>query len=60
MNRAKELTIGILCCSGWLTITSIIIGMGQQLMDWSAAHRIFREVRMSVVKLFEVNFKVCL
>jgi len=60
MNRAKELAIGILCCSGRLTITSIIIAMGQQMLDWSAAYRIFREARMNVVKLFEVNLKVCL
>lgn len=60
MNRAKDLAIGLLCCSGRLTITSMIIALGQQLLDWSAAYRIFRNSRMNVIKLFEVNLKICL
>jgi hypothetical protein len=38
----------------------MIIALGQQLLDWSAAYRIFRNSRMNVVKLFEVNLKICL
>lgn len=56
----KELAHGLLSCTGRATITGMLIAVGRQFMDWSAAYQVFRGSRMNTDKLFEVSMKVCL
>ena len=60
MQRAKEMGYGILSCTGRVTITGMIIAIGKQFLDWTAAYRLFMGDRMNVTKLFEISSQVCL
>jgi hypothetical protein len=60
MQRAKEMAYGVLSCTGRVTITGMIISIGKQFLDWSAAYRLFTGNRMDVSSMFEVSTKVCL
>jgi hypothetical protein len=60
MQRAKEMGYGILSCTGRVTITGMIIAIGKQFLDWSAAYRLFMGDRMNVTKLFEVSSQLCI
>lgn len=60
MARAKELAHGLLSCTGRATITGMLIAVGRQFVDWTAAYQIFWGSRMNTDKLFEVATKVCL
>jgi hypothetical protein len=53
MNRARELAYGFLTCAGRVTITGMLISIGKQFRDWTAAYRLFWGVRMDVDKIFE-------
>ena len=59
-GRVKELAHGLLSCTGRATITGMLIAVGRQFMDWSAAYQVFWGSRMNTDKLFEVSMKVCL
>jgi len=59
-SRAKELAHGLLSCTGRATITGMLIAVGRQFVDWTAAYRLFWGSRMNTDKLFEVATKVCL
>ena len=50
----------MLSCTGRATITGMLIAVGRQFMDWTAAYQIFWGSRMNTEKLFEVATKVCL
>lgn len=58
--RVKELAHGLLSCTGRATITGMLIAVGRQFVDWTAAYQIFRGSRMNTDHLFEVATKVCL
>lgn len=60
MERAKQLAYGFLTCTGRATITSMLIAVGQQFKDWTAAYRLFWGERMSTNTLFEEVTKVSL
>jgi hypothetical protein len=60
MLRTKELAHGLLSCTGRATITGILIAIGRQFVDWTAAYQIFWGSRMNTDKLFGVATKVCL
>ena len=51
---------GLLTCTGRATITGMLIAIGRQFMDWTAAYQMFWGSRMNTEKLFEVAIKVCL
>lgn len=51
---------GLLSCTGRATITGMLIAVGRQFMDWTAAYQIFWGSRMNTDKFFEVATKVCL
>ena len=51
---------GLLSCTGRATITGMLIAVGRQFMDWTAAYQVFWGSRMNTDKLFEVATKVCL
>lgn len=51
---------GLLSCTGRATITGMLIAVGRQFMDWTAAYQIFWGSRMNTDKLFEVATEVCL
>lgn len=51
---------GLLSCTGRATITGMLIAVGRQFIDWTAAYQIFWGSRMNTEKLFEVATKVCL
>src|SRR5215213_3104654 len=59
-SRAKELAHVLLSCTGRCTITGMLIAVGRQFVDWTAAYQIFWGSRMNTDKLFEVATKVCL
>ena len=50
----------MLSCTGRATITGMLIAVGRQFVDWTAAYQLFRGSRMNTDKLFEVATKVCL
>lgn len=59
--RAKELAHGLLTYTGRATITGMLIAVGRQFVDWTAAYKLFRDSsRMNCDKLFEVATKVSL
>ena len=58
--RVKELAHGLLTCTGRCTITGMLIAIGRQFVDWTAAYQVFLGSRMNTDKLFEVATKVCL
>ena len=60
MQRAKELAFGLRSCTGRLPVTWMLIAVGKQFMDWTAAYQLFMGTRMDVTKLFEVSSEVCL
>jgi len=60
MARAKELAYGLLTCSGRVTITGMLIAIGKQFIDWTAAYQLFWGDRMCTDKFFEVASQVCL
>lgn len=60
MQRAREMGYGILSCTGRVTITGMLIAIGKQFLDWTAAYRLFMGDRMNVTKLFEVSSQLCL
>jgi hypothetical protein len=51
---------GLLSCTGRATITGMLIAVGRQFVDWTAAYQVFWGDRMNTDKLFEVATKVCL
>lgn len=51
---------GLLSCTGRATITGMLIAVGKQFKDWTAAYQLFLGSRMNVDKLFEVATAVCL
>lgn len=51
---------GLLTCTGRATITGMLIAIGRQFMDWTAAYQIFWGSRMNTERLFEVSLQVCL
>ena len=55
-----ELAHGLLTCTGRATISGMLIAVGRQFMDWTAAYQIFWGSRMNTEKLFEVALQVCL
>ena len=59
MARAKELAYGILTCTGKVTITGMLIAVGKQFIDWTAAYQLFWGSRMNSNKFFEVASAVC-
>jgi DDE superfamily endonuclease len=60
MERARELAYGFLTCSGRVTITGMLISIGKQFRDWTAAYRLFCGSRMDMDKIFEVSTQTCL
>ena len=60
MKRARELAYGFLTCMGRVTITGMLISIGKQFRDWTAAYRLFWGSRMDMDKLFEVSTQACL
>lgn len=58
--RVQELAHGLLSCTGRLTITGMLIAVGRQFVDWTAAYQVFWGSRMNIDKLFEEATKVCL
>jgi hypothetical protein len=54
MERARELAYGFLTCSGRVTITGMLISIGKQFRDWTAAYRLFWGTRMNMDKIFEI------
>jgi hypothetical protein len=57
-SRVKELAHGLLTCTGRATITGMLIAVGRQFMDWTAAYQVFWGSRMNTEKLFEVALQV--
>jgi hypothetical protein len=51
---------GLLSCTGRATITGMLIAVGRQFMDWTAAYQVFWGSRMNTDHFFEVATKVCL
>ena len=49
---------GLLTCTGRATITGMLIAIGRQFMDWTAAYQIFWGSRMNTERLFEVALQV--
>lgn len=49
---------GLLTCTGRATITGMLIAIGRQFMDWTAAYQIFWGSRMNTERLFEVSLQV--
>jgi hypothetical protein len=49
---------GLLTCTGRATITGMLIAVGRQFIDWTAAYQIFWGSRMNTEKLFEVALQV--
>ena len=60
MQRAKELAFGLLSCTGRLTVTGMLIAVGKQFVDWTAAYQLFMGTRIDITKIFEVSSQVCL
>ena len=61
MRRARQMGYGLLSCMGRVTVTGILIAIGKQFVDWTAAYKLFMiEDRMNVSKLFEISTQVCL
>ncbi len=61
MQRAKQMAHGLLSCMGRVTVTGMLVSIGKQFVDWTAAYQLFLvDGRMNVAKLFEVSTKVCL
>lgn len=61
MQRAREMGYGLLSCMGRVTVTGMLIAIGKQFVDWTAAYQLFlNEGRLRVSKLFEISTKVCL
>jgi hypothetical protein len=60
MQRAKEMGYGLLSCMGRATVTGMLIAIGKQFSDWTAAYKLFTTDRMNVTKLFEMSSQVCL
>ena len=60
MARAKELAHGLLSCTGRATITGLLIAVGRQFVDWTAAYHLFWGSTMDTDKLFEVSTLTCL
>lgn len=60
MERGRELAYGFLTCSGRVTITGMLISIGKQFKDWTAAYRLFWGSRMDMDKIFEVSTQACL
>ena len=60
MLRAKELAYGLLTCSGRVTITGMLVAIGKQFIDWTAAYQLFWGSRMHTNIFFEVASQVCL
>lgn len=60
MDRARELAYGFLTCLGRVTITGMLISIGRQFRDWTAAYRLFCGSRMDLDKIFEVSTQACL
>jgi len=58
MERAKQLAYGFLTCTGRSTITSMLIAIGQQFKDWSAAYRLFWHERTNMNTVFEELTKI--
>ncbi len=58
--RAKELAHGLLSYTGRATITGMLIAVGRQFVDWTAAYHLFWGSRMNPDKLFEVASTVFL
>ena len=56
----KELAHGLLSCTGRFTITGMLIAVGRQFVDWTAAYQVFWGSRMNTDHLFEVATKICL
>ena len=56
--RVKELAHGLLTCTGRATITRMLIALGRQFMDWTAAYQIFWGTRINTERLFEVSLQV--
>ena len=48
MARAKELAYGLLTCTGKVTITGMLIAVGKQFIDWTAAYQLFWGSRMKI------------
>ena len=60
MQRAKELAFGLLSCTGRRTVTGMLIAVGKQFLDWTAAYQLFMGTRIDIDKIFEVSSQVCL
>jgi DDE superfamily endonuclease len=60
MLRAKDMAYGLLTCTGRFTISSFLIAIGKQFVDWTAAYQLFQNDRMNMDRLFETSSKVCL
>ena len=60
MERARELAYGFITCIGRVTITGMLISIGKQFKDWTAAYRLFWGSRMDIDKIFELSTQVCL
>jgi hypothetical protein len=61
MQRAKQMAHGLLSCMGRATVTGMLVSIGKQFVDWTAAYQLFQvDGRMNIEKLFEVSTKVCL
>lgn len=61
MERARKMAYGLLSCTGRITITGMLIAIGKQFVDWTAAYQLFSvEERVIVPKLFEIATEVCL
>lgn len=60
MKRARELAYGFLTCIGRVTITGMLISIGKQFKDWTAAYRLFCGSRMDMDKIFEGSTKASL
>jgi hypothetical protein len=60
MERARELAYGFLTCTGRVTITGMLIAIGEQFKDWTSAYRLFWGSRTNMDKMFGVITEICL
>lgn len=57
LSRLRNFAYGALTCLGRQTVSGILTASGQQFKDWSAAYRVFSQLRVDIDELFKVSQK---
>ncbi len=60
MQRVQELAYGLFSCTGRVTISGMLIAIGKQFVDWTAAYSLFWGNRINMDKIFNVALQVSL